>query len=140
MTKEMSHLNPPSQFQYRERNVILNLKYDFVCDNRIYFTPTVHKDLIQHAYQLAVHIQSPVNEMGLALDFNEVDTLFNQHVKPYLHQQLLNETLPEMNTTAENIAMWIWDQFEAHLPDGNTLAQLELWETKDHSVILHKED
>ena len=45
-----------------------------------------------------------------------------------------------MNTTSENIAMWIWDRFEAHLPEGNTLNQLELWETKDHSVILRKED
>ena len=140
MTKEINHLNPPSQFQYRERNVILNLKYDFVCDNRIYFTPTVHKDLLHHTYELEVHVQSPVNEMGLALDFNEVDAIFNQHVKTYLHQQLINETLPEMNTTSENIAMWIWDQFEAHLPEGNTLNQLELWETKDHSVILRKED
>ena len=81
MTKEMNYLNPPSQFQYRERNVILNLKYDFICDNRIYFTPTVHKDLLHHTYELEVHVQSPVNEMGLALDFNEVDAIFNQHVK-----------------------------------------------------------
>ncbi|WP_281673342.1 6-carboxytetrahydropterin synthase [Staphylococcus auricularis] len=41
-----------------------------------------------------------------------------------MHHQLLNETLPNFNTTAENLALWLWDTFEHHLPEGNHVYRL----------------
>lgn len=51
----------------------------------------------------------------------------------------MNETLPEMNTTAENIAIWIWHQFNKHLPENNSLQKLEFFETDTQGVVLTTE-
>ncbi len=71
----------------------------------------------------------------MALDFNEVDKLYQKEIEPYLDGQLVNDTLPEMNTTAENIAIWIWEQFEKNLPKNN---QLQNWnfETASQGLVL----
>ncbi|MGA4514264.1 6-carboxytetrahydropterin synthase [Staphylococcus caledonicus] len=43
-----------------------------------------------------------------------------------------------MNTTAENITMWIWDEFESQLPEGCQMHNLELFETERHGVSLNR--
>lgn len=111
MTK-FDHIQPPGQFKYRDGQVLIKNYYEFTCDNRIYFTNTVHKDLEDQQYQFNIEILSDIDKYGLALDFNEVDKLYQKEIEPYLDGQLVNDTLPEMNTTAENIAIWIWEQFE----------------------------
>ncbi|WP_458383505.1 6-pyruvoyl trahydropterin synthase family protein [Staphylococcus caledonicus] len=59
-------------------------------------------------------------------------------MEPKLHHQLLNDTLPHINTTAENITMWIWDEFESQLPEGCQMHNLELFETERHGVSLNR--
>ncbi len=72
----------------------------------------------------------------MALDFNEVDKLYQKEIEPYLDGQLVNDTLPEMNTTAENIAIWIWEQFEKRLPKESQLKKLEFFETASQGLVL----
>ena len=73
------------------------------------------------------------------MDFNEVDKLYEREIAPYIDGQLVNETLPEMNTTAENIAIWIWHQFNKHLPENNSLQKLEFFETDTQELVLTTE-
>ncbi|HJG54243.1 MAG TPA: 6-carboxytetrahydropterin synthase, partial [Staphylococcus arlettae] len=68
-----------------------------------------------------------------------VDKIYKQYLAQYLDKQLLNETLPEMNTTAENIAFWIWEQFELNLPTGNTLKKLNFYENATQGLVLTNE-
>ncbi|PTF13748.1 6-pyruvoyl trahydropterin synthase family protein [Staphylococcus devriesei] len=138
MTRDFSHIEVPKHFQYRSGDTILKQSYDFICDNRIYFSEEVYRDLSQHPYRLYVDILSPIGKYGLGLDFNDVDATYKQHIEPKLHHQLLNDTLPHMNTTAENIAMWIWDEFESQLPEGCQMYNLELFETERHGVSLNR--
>ncbi|TGV05027.1 6-pyruvoyl tetrahydrobiopterin synthase [Mesorhizobium sp. M8A.F.Ca.ET.173.01.1.1] len=86
-----------------------------------------------------MEILSKINDAGLALDFNEVDKIYNKQIATYLDGQLVNETLPSMNTTAENIAFWIWEQFEQHLPEKNTLQKLEFFENATQGLVLTRE-
>ena len=44
-----------------------------------------------------------------------------------------------MNTTAENIAFWIWEQFELNLPTGNTLKKLNFYENATQGLVLTNE-
>lgn len=69
---------------------------------------------------------------------HEVDAIYQKYVEPKLNGQLINETLPDMNTTAENIAMWIWDTFEYHLSEGHSMYELKLFETDRHGVSLNQ--
>jgi len=135
MTK-FDHIQPPGQFKYRNGQVLIKNYYKFTCDNRIYFTNTVHKDLEDQQYQFNIEILSDIDKYGLALDFNEVDKLYQKEIEPYLDGQLVNDTLPEMNTTAENIAIWIWEQFEKSLPKETQLQKLEFFETASQGLVL----
>ena len=49
-------------------------------------------------------------------------------IEPKLNHQLINETLPDMNTTAENIAMWIWANLN-NIFRVNIVYALQLFET-----------
>lgn len=133
---KFDNVQPPKQFQYKTQPVRIKNFYEFKCDNRIYFSQTMHKDLTMHTYKFDIEILSPIDDYGLALDFNVVDKIYKQHLAPYLDKQLLNETLPDMNTTAENIAFWIWEQFELHLPTGNTLEKLNFYENATQGLVL----
>ncbi|WP_259341850.1 6-carboxytetrahydropterin synthase [Staphylococcus simulans] len=41
-----------------------------------------------------------------------------------------------MNKTAENIAIWIWEQFTKHLPNEHQLQKLEFFETSSQGLVL----
>jgi 6-pyruvoyltetrahydropterin/6-carboxytetrahydropterin synthase len=114
--------------------------FQFTCDNRIYFSKAKYIDLTNHLYKFDVEILSPIDELGLALDFNEVNKIYNENIAPYLDKQLVNETLPTMNTTAENIALWIWDQFARALPEGNKLEKLTFFENETQGLVLTADD
>ncbi|MDW8566501.1 6-carboxytetrahydropterin synthase [Staphylococcus shinii] len=96
----------------------------------------MHKDLADQQYKFNIEILSDIDKYGLALDFNEVDKLYQKEIEPYLDGQLVNDTLPEMNTTAENIAIWIWEQFTKHLPNEYQLQKLEFFETSSQGLVL----
>lgn len=139
MNKDLSHIQPPTHFKYKESQTVLKQSYEFKCDNRIYFSESAYQDLFDHSYRLYIDVLSPIGEFGLGLDFNEVDAIYNQFIKPKVNHQILNETLPDMNTTAENIAMWIWDEFEQHLPENHHMYELQLFETDRHGVSLKQD-
>ncbi|MDW4361508.1 6-carboxytetrahydropterin synthase [Staphylococcus saprophyticus] len=136
---KFDHIQPPDHFRYKEGEVLIKNYYEFTCDNRIYFTQTVHKDLENQTYKFNIEILSSIDAYGLAMDFNEVDKLYERELAPYIDGQLVNETLPEMNTTAENIAIWIWHQFNKHLPENNSLQKLEFFETDTQGLVLTTE-
>ena len=99
MSNRFNHIQPPNQFKYREGRTVLKQQYDFKCDNRIYFSEDIFRDLHNHSYRLYVDVLSPIGDYGLGLDFNEVDAIYNKVIEPKLNHQLINETLPDMNTT-----------------------------------------
>ena len=99
MSNRFNYIQPPNQFKYREGRTVLKQQYDFKCDNRIYFSEDIFRDLHNHSYRLYVDVLSPIGDYGLGLDFNEVDAIYNKVIEPKLNHQLINETLPDMNTT-----------------------------------------
>ena len=101
MSNRFNHIQPPNQFKYREGRTVLKQQYDFKCDNRIYFSEDIFRDLHNHSYRLYVDVLSPIGDYGLGLDFNEVDAIYNKVIEPKLNHQLINETLPDMNTTVK---------------------------------------
>ncbi|MBF7020201.1 6-carboxytetrahydropterin synthase [Staphylococcus sp. 18_1_E_LY] len=137
---DINNVHPPEQFKYKNASVRIKNYFQFTCDNRIYFSKTKHIDLKNQLYQFDVEILSPIDDLGLALDFNEVDKIYDEYIAPYLDNQLVNATLPTMNTTAENIALWIWDQFARVIPEGNKLEKLTFYENKTQGLVLTAED
>ena len=138
----LSHIQAPSNFAYKKEQVTIHLHYTFTCDNRIFFSKTQYKDLLNHTYRLTVDVNSPIDESGLATDFIAIDALYHYKIRPLLDGQILNETLVNMNTTAENIALWIRDEFNKILKPQDDLIKVTLYESTNHGVTvtnyLHK--
>lgn len=135
---DIKNVKPPQQFNYFNHKIIINKHYEFTCDNRIFFSNTKFKDLKNHHYTFKIEVLSPINELGLATDFHEIDKIYNTHIAVKLNNCLINETLPDMNTTAENIAYWISEQFNAHLPETDELVKVTLYETATQGVTILK--
>lgn len=129
---------PPEEFKYFNEKVIVNKHYEFTCDNRIFFSNTAFKDLKNHCYTFNLEISSIVNDTGLATDFHLIDKIYNEQIGIKLDGCLLNETLPEMNTTAENIAYWLFEQFDKHLPTDDELLKVTLYETDKQGITIIK--
>lgn len=129
---------PPEEFKYFNEKVIINKHYEFTCDNRIFFSNTAFKDLKNHCYTFNLEISSIVNDTGLATDFHLIDKIYNEQIGIKLDGCLLNETLPEMNTTAENIAYWLFEQFDKHLPTDDELLKVTLYETDKQGITIIK--
>ena len=129
---------PPEEFKYFNEKVIINKHYEFTCDNRIFFSNSAFKDLKNHCYTFNLEISSIVNDTGLATDFHLIDKIYNEQIGIKLDGCLLNETLPEMNTTAENIAYWLFEQFDKHLPTDDELLKVTLYETDKQGITIIK--
>ena len=83
-----------------------------------------------HTYRLRVLCAAPVDaSTGLAIDFAEVKRVVKALVVDVLDHTYLNETIPI--PSAENIAIWIWDQLKPAFP---ALTEVRLFETPDSAV------
>ena len=110
--------------------MILTKRFRFEAAHRLprYEGPCYH--LHGHSYELHVSLEMPIDpETGMTLDFFVLDREIKERVLDKLDHRNINDTLD--NPTAENIAVWIWDQIHAHLPQ---LIEIKLFETPDSSV------
>ncbi|MDK3835620.1 6-carboxytetrahydropterin synthase [Staphylococcus pseudintermedius] len=133
---KFDHVQPPKHFARHHKTLIVTTRYQFTSDNRIYFSNTEHVDLENHTYTLEVELWSKTDEHGMAVDFKDIDKVYHEHLEPLLDGQLINDTLPDMNTTVENIAHWIWLRFNEYLPEGVSLNTISLYETPEQGIKL----
>lgn len=133
---KFDHVQPPQHFARHHKTLLVVKHFNFTCDNRIYFSESSHIDLENHDYQLTIELWSKTNDQGLAVDFNVIDKVYEAYLEPLLDNQLLNDTLPDMNTTVENIAHWIWLRFNEYLPEDVSLNSITLYETPTQGIKL----
>ncbi|MFH1023028.1 MAG: 6-carboxytetrahydropterin synthase QueD [Planctomycetota bacterium] len=75
-----------------------------------------------HTYVLRVTLKGRVNREGMVHDFTDLKRIVGEHVLAKLDHSYINDIIPQ--STAENIARWVWEQLE-DLP----LHEIRLWET-----------
>ena len=83
-----------------------------------------------HNYRFFVGVEGAVDPgSGMVADFGDVKRIVQEHVLSRADHQNLNDFLE--NPTAENIARWIWEALERHLPG---LCEVRLYEIPDSCV------
>jgi 6-pyruvoyltetrahydropterin/6-carboxytetrahydropterin synthase len=83
-----------------------------------------------HNYRFLVALEGEVDpRTGMIADFGEVKRIVQEQVLARVDHQNLNDVLE--NPTAENIARWIWEALEPHVPG---LAEIRLYEIPDSCV------
>ncbi len=89
-----------------------------------------------HTYRLHVTVEAPVDpETGIAFDFSSLGGVVKSEIIGPLDHTYLNEKIH--NSSAENVALWIWARLREKLPVQ--LVEVKLWETPTSSVTYRGE-
>lgn len=131
------------QLRYHNKRVGVVKEFTFDAAHHLHAYDGKCKNMHGHTYKAVVHFSGFVNEIGIVVDFGDIKHIFKERIESKLDHQYLNEVLPAMNTTAENMVVWIWEQLDealASLGDqGVRLEELTLYETPTSYAYLKRE-
>jgi len=134
----------PHQLKYHHKRVALTKSFTFDAAHHLHLYEGKCKNLHGHTYQLELTISGFVNEIGIAVDFDDIKTMYKSVIESKLDHRYLNEVLPPMNTTAENMVVWMWEELDAFLTErglknqGVRLEELVLYETPTSRATLKR--
>lgn len=103
------------QLKYHNRRVLVSKEFTFDAAHHLHAYEGKCKNLHGHTYTVVFGISGIPNEIGLTIDFGTIKSIWKEEIEGYLDHRYLNETLPPMNTTAENMVVWLYEQMEAAL-------------------------
>lgn len=105
--------------------------------NRTTFGPCNNPNFHGHNYEVELCVEGEVDPAtGYVVDVGVLRALFAAKVHAHLDHRNLNLDVPWFATrlpSAENIAIYIWEQLASHLPAGR-LSCVRLWETPRNYV------
>jgi 6-pyruvoyltetrahydropterin/6-carboxytetrahydropterin synthase len=93
-----------------------------------------------HNYALEVTLRGPVPQgTGMVMDLNRLMVLLREEITSQVDHRHLNydvSWLEGVITTAENVAVMIWNRIEPHLKgfEGCRLQKVRLYESRDNFV------
>jgi 6-pyruvoyltetrahydropterin/6-carboxytetrahydropterin synthase len=112
------------------RRMRLDVEFTFAAAHRLprYDGPCFR--MHGHNDRFVVALEGEVDpRTGMIADFGEVKRIVQEQVLARVDHRNLNDVLE--NPTAENIARWIWEVLEGHVPG---LAAVRLYEIPDSCV------
>lgn len=126
--------------------MIIEKKYHFYAAHRNKNAGEKCGRIHGHTYNVVCHFKFNEMKDGVTMLFSEIDKVVEPIIKQYDHHFLLykedslcdvlnmaNEPFIELpfETSAENMAIWIFNQIKTYLP----IVKIELAETKSSNVI-----
>lgn len=91
-----------------------------------------------HNYDLIVSVEGEIDsDTGYVIDMKILKDLIKEHVEDVFDHKNLNLDVPEfknLNPTAENIAVVIWNKLRPHIKDDKQL-EVTLYETPRNFVF-----
>ena len=86
-----------------------------------------------HTYKLDVTVKGTLNDEDMVVDFVDFKKIVKNKVVDVLDHSYINDILKQ--PSAENIALWIWNQlFQILKTDNYELYEVKVWETKSSFV------
>ncbi|WP_261130722.1 6-carboxytetrahydropterin synthase QueD [Bacillus sp. Marseille-Q3570] len=133
-----------NELKYHHKRVAVTKEFTFDAAHHLHCYEGKCKSLHGHTYKLVITISGYVDDIGLTIDFGEIKQIFKEEIDSKLDHRYLNEVLPNMNTTAENMIVWIWEQLEKRLEKhyqerGTRIEELKLYETPSSYATLKRE-
>ena len=104
-----------SQLKYHSKRVLVSKEFTFDAAHHLHNYEGKCKNLHGHTYRAVLGISGFTDARGLMIDFGDIKEIWKQKIEIFLDHRYLNETLPPMNTTAENIVVWIYEKLSEHL-------------------------
>lgn len=107
-----------SQLKYHSKRVLVSKEFTFDAAHHLHNYEGKCKNLHGHTYRAVLGVSGYTDDRGLMIDFGDIKEIWKQKIEIDLDHRYLNETLPSMNTTAENIVVWIYEKLAEALLDG----------------------
>ncbi|WP_230126435.1 6-carboxytetrahydropterin synthase QueD [Bacillus sp. CECT 9360] len=124
-----------TQLRYHSKRVLVSKEFTFDAAHHLHCYEGKCKNLHGHTYRVIFGISGFVDERGLMMDFGDIKEIWKNEIEIFLDHKYLNETLPAMNTTAENMVVWIYEKMSGALAnrignyDGARVEFVRLFET-----------
>ncbi|KGX89538.1 6-pyruvoyl tetrahydrobiopterin synthase [Pontibacillus marinus BH030004 = DSM 16465] len=124
-----------SELKYHNKRVMVSKEFTFDAAHHLHCYEGKCKNLHGHTYKVVFGISGFVNDIGLVIDFGDIKEIWKNEIEIYLDHRYLNETLPKMNTSAENMVVWIYEKMSESLKnredqyDGARVEFVRLFET-----------
>lgn len=107
------------QLKYHSKRVLVSKEFTFDAAHHLHNYEGKCKNLHGHTYKVIFGISGFIDERGILVDFNDIKDIWKKEIEIYLDHKYLNETLPPMNTTAENMVVWIYEKMAEALKNQN---------------------
>lgn len=104
-----------NQLKYHSKRVLVSKEFTFDAAHHLHCYEGKCKNLHGHTYKVVFGISGFVDEIGLMIDFGDIKEIWKNEIEIFLDHRYLNETLPVMNTTAENMVVWIYEKMKESL-------------------------
>jgi 6-pyruvoyltetrahydropterin/6-carboxytetrahydropterin synthase len=104
-----------NQLKYHSKRVLVSKEFTFDAAHHLHCYEGKCKNLHGHTYKVIFGLSGFVDERGLMIDFGDIKDIWKNEIEIFLDHRYLNETLPLMNTTAENMVVWIFEKMEEAL-------------------------
>lgn len=133
------------QLRYHRKRTAITKDFTFDAAHHLHHYEGKCKNLHGHTYRVVMTVSGYVDEIGMIMDFSELKSIYRTAVHDQVDHQYLNEVLPPMNSTAENMVVWIWERIETelnrrgHITNGCRLEELHLYETPSSCASLKRE-
>ncbi|PLR76564.1 6-carboxytetrahydropterin synthase QueD [Bacillus sp. V3-13] len=98
------------KLKYHSKRVLVSKEFTFDAAHHLHCYEGKCKNLHGHTYKVIFGLSGFVDNRGLLIDFADMKEIWKNEIEIHLDHRYLNETLPPMNTTAENIVVWIYEQ------------------------------
>jgi 6-pyruvoyltetrahydropterin/6-carboxytetrahydropterin synthase len=133
------------ELKYHKKRVAVTKEFTFDAAHHLHCYEGKCKNLHGHTYKLIISISGFVDSIGISVDFGDIKKIYEEEIKEKLDHRYLNEVLPNMNTTAENMIVWIWEQIDRRLiqdglkEKGHRIEELTLYETPTSYASMKRE-
>ncbi|MGE7878975.1 6-carboxytetrahydropterin synthase QueD [Peribacillus muralis] len=99
-----------SQLNYTKKRVLVSKEFTFDAAHHLHDYEGKCKNLHGHTYKVIFGVSGYTDSRGLMMDFGDMKEIWKNEIEIHLDHRYLNETLPLMNTTAENMVVWIYEK------------------------------
>ncbi|WP_127534064.1 6-carboxytetrahydropterin synthase QueD [Paenibacillus kobensis] len=122
------------QLRYHNRRVLLSKEFTFDSAHHLHQYEGKCKNLHGHTYKVQLMMSGVPDERGISIDFSDMKRIAKARIIDPLDHKYLNEVLPPMNTTAENMVVWMYEQVQEALVEEGLypnirVEEVRLWET-----------
>jgi 6-pyruvoyltetrahydropterin/6-carboxytetrahydropterin synthase len=124
----------PNQLKYHKKRVFLSKEFTFDSAHHLHCYEGKCMNLHGHTYRLQVVMCGETDDRGITIDFSDMKRIVKERVLDRLDHKYLNEVLPPMNTSAENMVVWMYEEMVKGLVAEKwhprvQLEEVKLWET-----------